>query len=81
VKRKAKELRAIETIRGRMRFLVEGYVNPRFPLYSPKDLTMFLGKSRQLWGKVIGNGQLEAYWTSAGPIVTTEQLVKFYQLQ
>ena len=79
---KNKEQKAINKLREQIApsLIWQGYINTALPWYSPKDLAKFLGKSRQYWCKLIKQGKLKSYKTSAGPIITTEQLAEYYEL-
>lgn len=57
--------------------IVDGFINANLPWFSPLDLAKTFGFSRQYWCKLISSGRLESHKTSASPIVTTEQLIKF----
>jgi hypothetical protein len=76
-----KEFIAVALLNTQKKFTKKGYINSRLPWYSPKDLSLFIGKSRQYWCKLIKQGKLGSRKTSAGPIVTTEDLIRFYKLK
>jgi len=57
-----------------------GYINSNLPWYSPKDLSTYLGKTRQYWCKLIKQGKLKSRTTSSGPLVTTEDLIEYLSI-
>lgn len=77
---KTREKRAVASLKKSVKFFKVGLINGNLPWYSPLDLEKFIGKSRQYFCKLIKQGKLKAHITSAGPIVTTEQLAEFYSL-
>lgn len=75
-----KEKDFISSLKIKIPFTINGFINPTLPWYSPNDLAKCIGKSRQYWCKIIKQGKLKSNKTSAGPIVTTEQLMEYYGL-
>ena len=57
----------------------EGYINANLPWFSSTDLHKTFGLSRQYWEKLIKQGKLLSSKTSAGSIVTTEDLIVFIE--